>query len=169
MNGAKFSNAMVRDFFVRHFQGLGSYKRIIKAFVDTILPAKSYSQHGEDIYVWTFLSGLGLLSGVYVDVGANHPTSISNTYLFYRKGYRGIIIEPNVELARLHPFFRKNEKTLQIGIGDKRGIFEFNITKTPVLSSFRQVDKALFWKNQYVPVLTLDDVIDSLNPDRIFF
>jgi hypothetical protein len=31
------------------------------------------------------------------------------------------------------------------------------------------VDKALYWKKQYVPVLTLDDVIDSLNPSRIFF
>jgi hypothetical protein len=57
MDGVKFSNAMVTNFLVRHFERLGSYKRIINAFVDTNLPVKSYSQHGEDIYAWTFLSG----------------------------------------------------------------------------------------------------------------
>jgi len=33
--------------------------------------------------------------GFYVDVGALHPYRFSNTYLFYRSGWRGINIEPN--------------------------------------------------------------------------
>lgn len=34
-------------------------------------------------------------TGVYVDVGANHPDRMNNTKLFYERGWRGINIEPD--------------------------------------------------------------------------
>jgi FkbM family methyltransferase len=43
-------------------------------------------------------------AGFYVDVGAYHPTEGSNTYKLYLKGWSGITIEPNPEIA---PHFRK--------------------------------------------------------------
>lgn len=33
------------------------------------------------------------MDGIYVDVGAFHPTKFSNTHLFYLNGWRGINIE----------------------------------------------------------------------------
>ena len=38
------------------------------------------------------LAGQGL--GGYIDVGAGHPSSRNNTYLFYRLGMRGIAVDP---------------------------------------------------------------------------
>jgi len=157
-----------KRFIVNFFPFLGTYKRILKAAYDSLRSTKTYSQHGEDLQIYDLLSKNNLLSGIYMDIGANHPTSISNTYLFYRKGYRGVSIEPNSELARLHRWFRRGDKVIEIGIGNHAGIFEFNISKTPVLSSFKKINGPGLWKTEYVPVLTLDDVTKFANPERIF-
>ncbi|WP_287188551.1 FkbM family methyltransferase, partial [Mesorhizobium sp.] len=37
----------------------------------------------------------------YVDIGANHPISTSNTFLLYQRGARGVLVEPNPELEAL--------------------------------------------------------------------
>lgn len=157
------------EFVVHNFPAIGCCKRFAKAVFDTLMPSRSYSQHGEDQFVWEYLSRKDLLKGIYVDVGANHPTSISNTYLFYRRGFSGITIEPNHELARLHRIFRNKDRVLEIGADNKSGLFELNISKTPVLSSFKDLSGSLLWKKQLVPVLKLDDVVKHIDPERIFF
>lgn len=72
----------------------------------------------------------------YIDVGANHPTDISNTYLLYRNNYNGYLIEPNPELCNLLKVFRPKDKVLNIGIGPKAQVVPFLISRTPVGSSF---------------------------------
>src|SRR5690554_6253894 len=52
---------------------------------------KSYSQEGEDILLEKLFEGKN--DGFYVDVGAHHPRRFSNTYLLYRRGWRGINID----------------------------------------------------------------------------
>lgn len=158
----------IKEFLANIFPFLGIYKRFIKAAYDVLMPAKTYSQHGEDQQIYDLLIKNNLLKGIYVDVGANHPTSISNTYLFYRKGYHGISIEPNHELTRLHRWFRRRDKVIEVGVGSHAGILEFSISKTPVLSSFNKIEGNGLWKTEYVPVLTLDAVITFAKPERIF-
>jgi FkbM family methyltransferase len=64
-----------------------------------------FSQFGEDIFLDQYFPHRN--TGFYVDVGAFHPFSYSNTYLFYRRGWRGINIEPNpkgfAEFSRYRP------------------------------------------------------------------
>ena len=159
----------LKEYAIHNFPALGIIKRKYKATVDCLLPLKkSYSQHGEDVFIRNFLSERKNLEGIYIDVGANHPTSISNTFLFYRLGYSGLTIEPNPELAKLHKNHRKRDKIFEIGIADKAGICQLNISKTPVLSSFCKVDEHNLWKTKLVPILTLDDVVSKENPKRIF-
>ena len=50
-----------------------------------------YSQEGEDLVLARLFEGR--TTGFYVDVGAHHPARFSNTYLLYRKGWRGINID----------------------------------------------------------------------------
>jgi FkbM family methyltransferase len=52
----------------------------------------SYSQHGED----TFLESLfkNISDGVCIEVGAYNGVSLSNTYLFEKKGWKCLCIEP---------------------------------------------------------------------------
>ena len=52
---------------------------------------KSYSQEGEDLILNRIFEHQA--KGFFVDVGAHHPMRFSNTYLFYKKGWRGINID----------------------------------------------------------------------------
>lgn len=34
-------------------------------------------------------------NGLYIDIGAHHPSDCSNTYEFYKRGWHGLLIEPH--------------------------------------------------------------------------
>jgi FkbM family methyltransferase len=51
----------------------------------------SHSQFGEDMVVRALLGDR--THGTFVDVGAHHPVYYSNTYYFYRRGWRGLNID----------------------------------------------------------------------------
>ena len=36
----------------------------------------------------------GRKTGFYVDIGCHHPFRFSNSYLFYKLGWRGICVDP---------------------------------------------------------------------------
>jgi len=48
------------------------------------------SQYEEDTILASLLTG----PGMYVDVGASHPQECSNTWRFYQRGWRGLLIDP---------------------------------------------------------------------------
>src|SRR5215510_10661697 len=51
----------------------------------------SFSQQGEDLILARLFEGQR--RGFYVDVGAHHPRRFSNTFLLYRRGWRGLNID----------------------------------------------------------------------------
>ena len=79
---------------------------------------RSYAQGGEDIAADFFFQYVGLSSKVtYLDVGAYDPVKINNTYFFYRKGNRGVLVEPNVTMCEKLREVRPRDTTLAAGIG----------------------------------------------------
>jgi FkbM family methyltransferase len=60
----------------------------------------SYSQCGEDLIVDFVLSWMGISRISYLDLGANDPIRFSNTYRFYEKGHRGVLVEPEAQLSK---------------------------------------------------------------------
>ncbi len=161
----------MKEFVVNHFPFLGKYKRFLKALIQSRQQKRlSFSQHGEDKFVFENLLKFDLFSGIYVDVGANHPTDISNTYLFYKNGFRGVIVEPNKEFSSLYGFFRKRDFVFSVGCGAVASLLPFNISKTPVLSSFGQIeDTQNAWKTEFVPVFPLDTIVNAIKHEWIFF
>lgn len=159
----------MRNFIIKYFPFLGRYKRFFKAWADNMAGEKvSYAQHGEDAYIWDKVKDLSRTDYIYVDVGANHPSDISNTYLFYRKGFSGICIEPNKELVRLHQKFRKRDKTLAIGCADRTAVLEFYVSRTPVVSSFEKDFRTEYYKSEFLPVMRLEDFLPALDNRKIF-
>ena len=154
---------------------LGPVKRTAVAFLDSRAPLKaSYSQHGEDAWILKELSGLDLSDGMYVEIGANHPTTISNTYLLYRHGFRGIVIEPNLELLSLHRRVRPKDIQIGVGCGSESGIAKFHLFSTPVASSFdihhtERVKDAKVLRVDYLPILTLDALLKSFPHKWVYF
>lgn len=84
------------------------------------LGKRSYAQSGEDIIAWGEMSGIArnTPTGFYVDVGAYHPKLFSNTYLFYKKGWKGICIDPNPEMEKLFKWVRPRDRFLNVGVGE---------------------------------------------------
>ena len=70
-------------------------------------PKKSYSFGGCDLLIdYIFKSKK---KGVYLDVGCQHPVSNNNTYLLYKRGWRGINIDLDPKNIRLFNLERPNE------------------------------------------------------------
>lgn len=95
---------------------------------------KSYSQEGEDIVLRRIFNDQQ--RGFYVDVGAHHPRRFSNTYTFYRRGWRGINIEPNPDVIQLFRTDRARDVNLQIGVADRPGKLTYHQFDDPALNSF---------------------------------
>ena len=85
----------------------------------------SYAQNYEDLIVAGFFPDIE--KGFYVDVGANHPIRHSVTKLLHDKGWRGINIEPNVDLFKVLENHRPNDTNLNIGIASKEGTLKLRV------------------------------------------
>jgi len=83
------------------------------------LRSVSFSQFGEDLFADR--SFALPRTGFYVDVGAAYPVVNSNTYRFYLKGWCGITIEPNPELAAKHRKVRPRDVAVQVGVSEDEG------------------------------------------------
>lgn len=60
---------------------------------------KGYSQHGEDILAWEYLESCP--NGFIVEVGANDPINLSQSYFFELKGWQCLLVEPLPDKAAL--------------------------------------------------------------------
>jgi hypothetical protein len=77
----------------------------------------SFSQFGEDVIMLKMLERYGVDNITYLDIGANDPVNGSNTYSFYLRGYRGVLIEPNAALCYKIRKQRPGDTCLNFGIG----------------------------------------------------
>ncbi len=101
------------------------------ATIDTAEPSSpfpaegfvSYAQNGEDILLWRTLSHVG--RGCYIDIGASEPEADSVTHALYKRGWRGINIEPApATFARLCAA-RPDEINLNLAVGSQNGTTTF--------------------------------------------
>ena len=101
-----------------------------------LFPGKtSYSQSGEDM-ILDFLFR-HKRNGFYVDVWANHPSRLSNTFFFYnQRGWKGINIEPNPTLYKKFLVSRKRDHNLNLWIAKTTGTLEFFEIVPDTLSTF---------------------------------
>ena len=134
---------------------------------------KSYAQEGEDIVLKRIFSGQS--TGFYVDVGAHHPMRFSNTYSFYRLGWKGINIEPNPDSFNLFHKYRPRDINLNCGVALDKGNLEYYMFDEPALNTFdskllknRTSNTSYIHTNTInVDVMPLADVLKSFIPDGI--
>ena len=92
---------------------------LLKAFNSRVIGRYlkgSYSQKGEDLLMYKFFHNKQ--NGFYVDIGAFHPSRLSNTKYFYDKGWHGINIEPHPQRIKEFEKERKRDINLEMGIGN---------------------------------------------------
>lgn len=93
----------------------------------------SFSQYGEDRVVLQYFENR---PGFYIDIGANHPFRLSNTYLLYLNDWRGLTVEPLPHLSRKHRRYRPNDLHFNVGAGSREGTMWFYELTPNVLSTF---------------------------------
>ncbi|MBL4663621.1 MAG: FkbM family methyltransferase [Flavobacteriaceae bacterium] len=96
----------------------------------------SYAQEGEDLLLNRFLKNKQ--KGFYVDIGAHHPKRFSNTYYFYKKGWKGINIDAKPQSMVAFQQERPRDTNLEIGISEKRGELMYYMFNEPALNTFSE-------------------------------
>lgn len=77
----------------------------------------SYAQAGEDMIVRNIFQNLNLNEITYLDIGANDPVLMNNTFYFYGRGHHGVLVEPNAVLCEKLRAVRPRDTTVEAGIG----------------------------------------------------
>jgi len=88
----------------------------------------SHSQFGEDMVARALLDDVG--RGTFVDIGAHHPVYYSNTYYFYRRGWRGLNVDATPGARELFDLLRPRDINVEACVAREGGrtveLFEFN-------------------------------------------
>jgi FkbM family methyltransferase len=133
----------------------------------------SYSQAGEDLILDCIFNKIA--KGAYVDVGANHPIRASNTYLFYKKGWRGINIDALPDAIKMFKKQRNKDINIEVGVSDVETTLDFYSFK---LSSYNTFNKELVDELKTVtqllgvkkvPVKTLSSILNQQEIKSIDF
>ena len=96
----------------------------------------SFSQYGEDLLIDNILGRPAI--GTYIDVGASHPTHLSNTHRFYRRGWSGINVEPNPAKFRAFVTERERDQNLNCAVSDSPGDITFYVLKPDFWTASRE-------------------------------
>ncbi len=144
-----------------------------------LLGKRSYAQSGEDVVVDAILNRQK--RGFYVDVGAYHPKVFSNTYLFYKRGWKGVCVEPNPGAKILFEIVRLRDRFVGCGVGEKTQKLKNSKTQNNVMEYYVFGEGATntFSKKQRnenirssrrllevkkIPVKTLKEILDENVP-----
>ncbi len=128
----------------------------------------TYSQSGEDLTMHDILLNAEIKKARYVDIGAHHPIFGNNTYLFYRKGGLGVLVEPNPDMCQLIRKLRPRDICVNAGAGARNGKANFFVFPQSTRSTF-SADQASSWEkssgqrftNEKRDIITLDTIIQD--------
>ena len=98
----------------------------IKNFIEKIYyekySKKSYSISNVDLIIDRLLNNTN--KGIYIDIGCNHPIKYNNTYILYKKGWKGINVDADKTSIKLFNQFRKNDHNVNAIVSDNEEIKE---------------------------------------------
>lgn len=142
--------------------------KFIKPEIQYRYMPNSYSQAGEDMILNFLFANFRISQPSYIDVGANHPDSGSNTFLFYLRGSTGICIEPDKtlfdEICKVRPL----DKCLNVAVSyNESKELDFYVFDEPSVNTLSKTDaqeridggEFKLVNTIKVPVLRLEDII----------
>ncbi len=109
-------------------------------------------------------------SGVFVDVGANHPVILSQTWALEQKGWSGVLVEPNPEMFKLLCEQRPRSRSVPAAVGVESGevdlflgVIHQHSTLAPILGD------PMSGRKVRVPLRTLDSILSETGVTTIDF
>jgi len=124
---------------------------------------KTYSMDGEDLFIKSFFKNK---IGLYVDVGAYHPLELSNTYLLYKRKWKGVNIDINPLSIDYFNFLRPNDINLNLGVAKKNStrMMYFQKNKSPLNTLNLSHAKKTFlnkFKKKKIKTKTLTTILNN--------
>lgn len=147
-------------------------RRADKALRRSMIGSVAYGQEGEDLVLASIFFRLNGMKkktrGFYVDVGAHHPYTYSNTAVFSSLGWTGINIEPSPDAIRLFAKYRPLDLNVQSGVGSQSGELDYFMFVEAALNTF-DADVAAYHRNsgrkflgvKRVTVKRLSEILES--------
>lgn len=129
------------------------------------------SQYGQDFFLDQVIFK-NKESGFFLDIGANHPIHLSNSYFFEKAGWEGLAFEPQEDLVALWRTSRKTE-CIQCVLGDDNGEIEFvqlEGNEDGTLSGISgYIEKGVVKNRRIVRQRPLRDILEERNINEIDF
>jgi FkbM family methyltransferase len=125
----------------------------------------------EEELVWGYFGRK--TTGFFVEVGANHPHLLSQTWLLEKNGWRGILIEPQEHLCALLRQERKNSIVWQAACSSPEKQGEMLLHIPGDVSGFATLQKNVddlelhYDRAVKVKVLTLDTILGAAGNPKI--
>jgi FkbM family methyltransferase len=82
----------------------------------------SYAQNMEDVVLAKIFEGQK--TGFYIDVGGGHAIADNVSYLFYERGWHGLVVEPQAQLGNLYRQVRPKDILISRLLGREEGSLE---------------------------------------------
>lgn len=121
-----------------------------------------YSAYGEELLAqaWFEFNGYDLSKLTYLDIGAAHPFHLSNTYLFYRYGAKGVLVEPDPDQVAFLRKKRPLDTTVSAGISfdTQRGSAKLYQMNLPFLTPFHLLKQLMFLSHQKAGILSTNSL-----------
>lgn len=129
--------------------------RPVKLSFSMAYSKQAYSQEGEDMILNRYFEGKK--KGFFIDVGAHHPWRFSNTFFFYKRGWRGINLDPMPGSMKLFNKKRPYDINLELGISEYEADLDYHIFKEPALNGFSEEMKDEYLKHnqQFIKTVKL--------------
>ena len=131
---------------------------------------KSYSQEGEDMVLRRLFEKQK--TGFYVDVGAHHPKRFSNTYFFYKLGWRGINVDAMPGSMTAFNRMRPRDINIEKPVSNKKQLLTYYAFNEPALNGFsKELSEERDGKGSYfieftkdIETSTLEEILDNNLP-----
>ena len=91
--------------------------KILKELYYNKYSKKSFSISSVDLILERIFSNFK--NGIYLDIGCNHPIKYNNTYLLFKKGWKGINVDLDKDSIKQFNLMRKNDHNVNVLITSK--------------------------------------------------
>lgn len=104
----------------------------------------NFSATGEDIIVLYLFQSVGITRPSYLDIGAGSPIFGNNTYLFYKRGGKGVCVEANPIVCRDLQKVRPRDLCLNYAVSaEDRNAVDFYIFDEKGISTLSKEEAAI--------------------------
>jgi FkbM family methyltransferase len=125
----------------------------------------SYTRNFEDVILQRVFADIN--DGCYLDVGASNPITDSNTYAMYKRGWRGIALEP-LPFGPMWQKSRPDDLFLNVAVGAEPGQVTLQVFRDSQISSVMPETIAHWQRGGHspvthlrVPCVTLNEVLSQ--------